>query len=35
VASRTERQTLRDAAGRAIADGRTTVEEIERVLGPG
>ena len=35
VASRTERQTLRDAAGRAIAHGWTTVEEIERVLGPG
>ncbi len=28
------RLTLRQAAGRAVADGRTTAEEVERVLGP-
>jgi type II secretory ATPase GspE/PulE/Tfp pilus assembly ATPase PilB-like protein len=35
VAGRGERQTLREAAARAVADGLTTAEEIERVLGPG
>lgn len=34
VVSRPGRQTLREAARRAVADGRTTAQEIERVLGP-
>jgi general secretion pathway protein E len=34
VASGAGRLTLRDAAERAIANGLTTVQEIERVLGP-
>jgi type II secretory ATPase GspE/PulE/Tfp pilus assembly ATPase PilB-like protein len=34
VAGRPGRRTLRDAAARAVADGLTTPEEIERVLGP-
>jgi len=35
VARRLGRLTLREAANRAVADGLTTVQEIERVLGPG
>jgi type II secretory ATPase GspE/PulE/Tfp pilus assembly ATPase PilB-like protein len=35
VARRPGRRTLREAAGQAVADGLTTHQEIERVLGPG
>ena len=35
VVNRPGRQTLRQAAEKAVADGRTTAAEIERVLGPG
>jgi type II secretory ATPase GspE/PulE/Tfp pilus assembly ATPase PilB-like protein len=34
IAARTGRWTLWDAAAQAVADGRTTWPEIERVLGP-
>jgi type II secretory ATPase GspE/PulE/Tfp pilus assembly ATPase PilB-like protein len=34
AAARPGRQTLRAAAAQAIAEGRTTAEEVERVLGP-
>jgi type II secretory ATPase GspE/PulE/Tfp pilus assembly ATPase PilB-like protein len=35
AASHSGRQTLRQAAAQAVADGLTTSSEIERVLGPG
>jgi type II secretory ATPase GspE/PulE/Tfp pilus assembly ATPase PilB-like protein len=35
IASQSERPTLRQAAEKAVADGLTTRQEIDRVLGPG
>ncbi|HEY1381185.1 MAG TPA: GspE/PulE family protein [Gemmataceae bacterium] len=35
VAAKSGWRTIRDAAAAAVADGRTTAEEVARVLGPG